>query len=293
MKNIIIVLVISLFSVISANAQKSANYISLANSNNDTLQYLNNNFIMQKAKYLGQPLSKILNDLELKIVDCYSIDYVPPGLTAEDVENIAGLNLGVYNLNEFDSYFRDRIPYGKRYTLSVNTKELMPRSEYETLIFKNPANVDADVKALYSGSNYVVADIEVTPYVNSPQSRTFTKSDCGLGGVGSTFPITVPAGTYFSYYSQADADAQAQAFVNNYYQWDADKLGTCTYTFFASKGMRSVGFRKNNCPASKTGSMVYFSAVEGAFTSTISHEDADAQAQAAGQANANAKGTCK
>lgn len=79
MKKIIIVIAISVFSVFTANAQKSANYIPFANSNNDTLQYLANNFRNQKLKYIGQPLSKIFNDLELKILYHSPINRVPSG----------------------------------------------------------------------------------------------------------------------------------------------------------------------------------------------------------------------
>lgn len=86
------------------------------------------------------------------------------------------------------------------------------------LYFKNSENIDADVRALYSSPNYVIDSIEVNPYVNSSQSRTFTKNDCVAFGVVSTAGLTVPAGTYFSYYSQAYADektiATGQAVTN-------------------------------------------------------------------------------
>lgn len=292
MKKAIIIIVITLFWVSAANAQKSVNYVSFANSNNDTLQYLKNNFENQKTKYIGQPLSKIFNDLELKILDLFPINRVAPGMTGMDKRNIAGISLSFYNPSEYKRKTYEDRQYMKLYSVTIYTTTLLLRSEYKTISSINNLNLDTDVKALYSGNNYVVADIEVTPYVNTPQTRIFTKSDCGMGGVGSTFPITVPAGTYISTFSQADADERALVFLNAYRQEYANELGTCTYTFFASKAMTYVGFRKNNCPGSKPGSMVYFSAVEGAFTSTISHQDADAKAQAAGQAFANANGIC-
>jgi len=223
MKKIIIIIAISIFSVIATNAQKSANYVSFANSNKDTLQYLKNNFENQKAKYIGKPLSKIFNDLELKILNHSPINRVPPGMTGRDKRNIAGISLGFYNDNEWNRKTKEEREVMKLFSVTIYTKVLLLRSEYETLIFKNPTNIDTDVKALYSGTNYVVENIEVTPYVNTPQSRTFTKNDCGVYGVGSAVTMTIPAGAYFSYYSQADADAKAQKAGQD----NANLKGTC------------------------------------------------------------------
>ena len=67
MKKIIFFCFILLTSLTTINAQRTSGYVSLANSGNDKLQYLINNFENQEAKYIGQPLTTIFNDLELEI----------------------------------------------------------------------------------------------------------------------------------------------------------------------------------------------------------------------------------
>ncbi len=224
MKKIIIIIAISIFSVIATNAQKSTNYVSFANSNKDTLQYLKNNFENQKAKYIGQPLSKIFNDLELKILYHYPINRVAPGMTGVDKRNIAGISLSFYNHNEYRKLTNiDDKKSMQLFSVTIYTKELLLRSEYNTLLPKDSQDCDAKLKALYSGTNYVVENIEVTPYLNAPQSRTFYRNNCGANGVGSAVTINIPAGTYFSYYSQADADTKAQKAGQD----NANLKGTC------------------------------------------------------------------
>lgn len=161
MKKVIILIVITLFSMVTTNAQKSANYVSLVNSNNDPAQYLKNNFENQSTKYIGQPLSKIFNDLDLKILSSSPINRVAPGMTGRDKKYIAGIYLCFYDRNEFMKKTKEERKQMKCYALMIYTKDLLLRSEYETLLFKNPLNIDADIKALYLSKNYLVDKIEV------------------------------------------------------------------------------------------------------------------------------------
>ena len=147
--------------MITTNAQKSANYISLVNSNNDPAQYLKNNFENQKDKYIGQPLYKVLNDLELKIISHSAINRVAPGMTGVDKRSIAGVYLCFSDQSEFMKKTKEERKQMKFYALMIYTKDLLLRSEYETLLFKKPINTDADIKALYASKNYLVEKIEV------------------------------------------------------------------------------------------------------------------------------------
>lgn len=67
-------------------------------------------------------------------------------------------------------------------------------------------------------------------YYSAAKSGTFTRNNCGAGYVGSTVTYTVNPATYFSYISQADADAKAQNDVNTNGQNYANNNGTCTST---------------------------------------------------------------
>ncbi|GHT50203.1 hypothetical protein AGMMS49982_05090 [Bacteroidia bacterium] len=102
---------------------------------------------------------------------------------------------------------------------------------------------------------------------------------------GTTVTYSVPAGTYISYISQADADAQAQAAG----QADADY--NCTY----SNVELSQDFTRN-CGSGEFGSTYTYTVPAGTFTSTSSQADADDQAladiTANGQIEADLYGTC-
>ena len=67
-----------------------------------------------------------------------------------------------------------------------------------------------------------------TTYYNIVKSQSFTRNNCGAGYTGSSVIYTVPANTYSSTISQADADQKAQNDINNNGQNDANTNGTCT-----------------------------------------------------------------
>ncbi|MNX47274.1 Chitinase A1 precursor [compost metagenome] len=58
-------------------------------------------------------------------------------------------------------------------------------------------------------TNCTTASIPVTTYTNTAKNGTFTKQACAAGSAGSSYVYSVPAGTYSSTVSQADADTQA------------------------------------------------------------------------------------
>ena len=164
------------------------------------------------------------------------------------------------------------------------------RESYEVMAGKYSSTVsqkDADQKALdevdKNGQDYANAKALCFFKSKALVNAVFRRKYC-LDKIGAIYYYSAPAGAFTSTISQADADAKAQ----NAGQADANLKGDCV---FGSKALVNVGFKKQ-CTLFKTGSIVYYSAEAGAFTSTVSQADADAKAQAAGQANANVKGTC-
>jgi len=136
MKKYLISFVFTLIGVAFVNAQKTLGYIPLANSNNDPAQYLINNFENQKAKYIGQPISKILNNLELKILSHSPLNRVPSGMTGKDKRYIVGVYLRFYNTDEFIRKTDAERKQMKFYSFTIRTKDLLLREEYEALYLK-------------------------------------------------------------------------------------------------------------------------------------------------------------
>jgi 20S proteasome alpha/beta subunit len=140
--------------------------------------------------------------------------------------------------------------------------------------------------------NYAGQIENCTAFVNVQKSGNFTRNNCAVGGTGSTVTYTVPANTYASFISQADADQQAQNDVNANGQTYANNNGTCTFYNVVKSG----NFTRNNCAAGGTGSTVTYTVPAGTYSSTSSQTAADQLAQndvnANGQTYANNNGTC-
>ena len=131
-------------------------------------------------------------------------------------------------------------------------------------------------------------------YHNIVKSGTFTRNNCGTGYVAGTVTYTVPANTYSSTVSQSDADALAQADVNNNGQSYANANGTCSLIYYNVQ--KSGNFTRNNCGSGYTGSTVAYTVNAGTYNSTTSQAYVDGLAQANvdanGQTYANTNGTC-
>jgi YD repeat-containing protein len=93
--------------------------------------------------------------------------------------------------------------------------------------------VDADQKALndinQNGQAYANQNGTCTQrYYNTTQSRSFTRNNCTGGYIGGTMTYTVPANTYSSSVSQADADQMAVNDINANGQTFVNANTTCT-----------------------------------------------------------------
>lgn len=177
----------------------------------------------------------------------------------------------------------------------------------------NPANVNYNVAAGKYNSNVSQTDVDAQAqdevnnngqvfanndtnakctFWNSAKSRAFRRYDCVSGASGSLETFKVPAGSYSSTISQADADAIAQSFVDNNGQNYADTTGTCTF----GNSVKSKTANKNDCGTGKYGSPVTYTVATGTYTSSISKADADSKAQADVNSNyqtyANTNGVC-
>jgi hypothetical protein len=76
--------------------------------------------------------------------------------------------------------------------------------------------------------NYSGQREDCVPFFNTVQNQNFTRNNCASGYVGSTVTYTVPANTYSSTISQAEANLFAQADINSNGQAYANTNGTCT-----------------------------------------------------------------
>jgi hypothetical protein len=128
-------------------------------------------------------------------------------------------------------------------------------------------------------------------------SATATKNSCGTGFTGSVVTYSVPASKYSSTVSQGDADAQATADLTANKQAYANTNGTCTNSSTTFSSVQTVGTAtKNDCGSGYSGSVVTYTIMAGAYTSTISQADANNQAISDMnnniQAWANSHGTC-
>lgn len=112
----------------------------------------------------------------------------------------------------------------------TNTNGRTTYYEYDILnrlniVKDNEKNVVKKLCYTYSGQT---ENCVVQTFYNVAKSGTFTRNNCSAGYIGSTVTYTVPAGTYTSLISQADADAKAQADVNANGQNYANSTGTCS-----------------------------------------------------------------
>lgn len=176
---------------------------------------------------------------------------------------------------------------------------VVPAGKYTSLISQE----DADQKALddieENGQNWVNQNGEclTSLWYNKEQSKEFQKNDCDPDTEeGSMVRFTIPANSYTSTISQADADQRAIDALNKGGQDYANSHGECITVKWYNVEMKQ-SFRKNDCLVTETGSMVEYVVPARKYSSNISQEDADNKAKADiesnGQDYANENGTCE
>jgi len=138
---------------------------------------------------------------------------------------------------------------------------------------------------------------EIKIYRNERKSREFTKEGCSAPTErGETLEYIVPYGKYTSIVSQEDADNKALEDIENNGQRWVNENGVCKTVLWYNKRQEKT-FTKNDCnPDTEVGSDETMVIEAGAFSSTISQEDADNKAanelNTKGQNYANSHGHC-
>ncbi|MBX2926137.1 MAG: hypothetical protein KF746_28355 [Chitinophagaceae bacterium] len=132
------------------------------------------------------------------------------------------------------------------YPTSVTYK--VPYGKYVSSISQADANAKASGDLTANAQNYANANGQCY-YKNVQKIKKVFKSNCTYEqGTGLLYTYTVPAGTYTSVISQADADAQAQADADANAQTAANTYGTCSCNTEDKKfinGVCETGVRQN------------------------------------------------
>lgn len=154
----------------------------------------------------------------------------------------------------------------------------IPKDSVASTISVADANQKALEQARQAARDQLVCEDNATVWWNAAQAAT---AECSDGGEGNPLTITIPAHTYSSTVSLADANSQALAAA----QAQADAGVTCIYwneeqTFTAS------------CPDDETGDDVTKTTAAHTVSSTISQDDANEAALRAATLAANEELTC-
>ena len=196
---------------------------------------------------------------------------------------------------EFTRNNCDETQYGTK----VMVDETMVEGDFRSIESQEAADAlaEAAVKAQGQDIANIKGSCEKTPVFTGTAQKEFTRDDCPEGGEPGTYVVTdkmCDGYPFTSTVDQEDANAKAQAAVDEQGQAIANANATCTFT-----GHASMDFTKNDCDTSHNGSVVTVTETDvtgGPFLSTESQQAADMLAsiavQAQGQDVANAKGEC-
>jgi hypothetical protein len=117
----------------------------------------------------------------------------------------------------------------------------VPAGTYSSTSSQTDADQKAQNDVNTNGQNYANSNGSCTWY-NVATSGTFTKNDCPLAATPTSVVYTVPANSYSSNISQADANAKAQSDVNANGQTYANNNGSCINLFISNRpGGTSAG----------------------------------------------------
>ena len=173
----------------------------------------------------------------------------------------------------------------------------VPERTYSSTISQEDADGKAieDIEA--NGQNYANTNGECTTvkWYNKEKSQAFVKNDCLVTEQGSSVTYTVPAGRYSSDISQEDADAKAQADIDENGQNYANENGTCEDVIWYNEEQKQT-FTKNDCSEGQIGEEYEYVVEAGRYSSDVSQDDANQKAlddiAANGQNQANLNAEC-
>ncbi|HCN48623.1 MAG TPA: hypothetical protein DIT10_05945 [Chryseobacterium sp.] len=110
---------------------------------------------------------------------------------------------------------------GGKYTYTV------PANTYSSKISQADADKKAQNDINANGQNTANANTTCIRFYNVLRSQVFTRNNCGFFGIGQDYTYTVPANSFFSIISQADADQKAQNDINANGQLAANANAGC------------------------------------------------------------------
>lgn len=105
----------------------------------------------------------------------------------------------------------------------------IPANKYASTISQEDADLQAELDLLTNGQAYANGNGTCAPvYYNTVQTGSFTSQTCDAGYKGNNVTYTVPANTYSSLVSVADANAKAQVEIAANGQVNANKNPSCS-----------------------------------------------------------------
>ena len=201
-----------------------------------------------------------------------------------------------YNTEQTDSFQRTNCPSGYAGTYVEYT---IPAGTYSSTISVEDANRKAREALALEGPAYanVHGECNQSVWKNKEMTKQYQKEGCDPDTEeGSMVDFTVEAGRFTSTVSQADADKQAEEYLDENGPAYANQHGECITVKWYNEA-QSKPYRKSNCdPDTEEGTLVTFSVEAGRFSSNVSQKDANDKAiaylDANGPAYADENGEC-
>ena len=127
----------------------------------DSLNYLTNNFIDNKQKYIGKKLNVLLNDLEFEVKS-----YIPQ-TSNSNINMYSGIYLSFYNSdNTTISITQNR----KMFNLSITWENMVPRKEMDKLMLEDKNDWDKKLKKFFG--QHIVGDAHLVAFPDSRPNKT-------------------------------------------------------------------------------------------------------------------------
>lgn len=201
-----------------------------------------------------------------------------------------------YNTEQTDSFQRTNCPSGY---IGTYVEYTIPAGTYSSTVSVEDANRKAREALALEGPAYanVHGDCNQSVWKNQKMTKQYQKTGCDPDTEeGSMVDFTVEAGRFTSTVSQADADKQAEEYLDANGPAYANEHGECITVKWYNEP-QSKQYQRTDCdPDTEEGTFVTFSVEAGQFSSNISQKDANDKAIAYLDANgpqyANENGEC-
>ncbi|MCT3700908.1 RHS repeat protein [Elizabethkingia anophelis] len=135
-----------------------------------------------------------------------------------------------YNTEKSQPFTRNNCPSG---TTSGTYNYIVPANKYSSIISKADAEQQAQNEINTNGQIFANSNATCSPivtYYNTTKSQIFTRNNCLPNTIPGTYTYTIPANTYSSTLSQADADQKAENDININGQNLANVNAICDYS---------------------------------------------------------------